>query len=108
MKLTHNLLKRIIKNEIKFLNETWETSHISTLVKVLEAFNALSKNIDDVDGLKTLKLTKSFLMVNGYIDQSDMELFDKFSEAKNEKSFNELKHTVAPKLQEALFNLQAE
>ena len=108
MRLTYSHLKKIIKNEIKFLNETWSPNHTGTLNNVLTAFDSLSKNISDMDSLKTLKLTKSFLAANNYIDPSDMELFLQFEGTKEKDDFNKLKKSVVPKLQDAMRNLQAE
>lgn len=105
MGLTYNQLKRIIKNELKFLNETWEKEHVETLVNVVKAFNTLSKDKYDTNALKVLKLTIPFLLKNKYVEQADVDLYQQFMDTGD---IEEFKHAVGPKLQDALFNLQTE
>ena len=114
MKLTYGNLKRIIKNEIKFLHENaemeaegWKTDHIPILTEVLKAFNELSKDIKESYSIGILQKYKDFLQKNKYV-WLQTDLFSNFLKTKDQKDFEKLKQEVVPQVQEAMQNLLAE
>lgn len=114
MKLTYNVLKRIIRNQIKFLHENqemevegWKTDHIPILNEVLKAFDQLSRDIKESYALGILEKYKDFLQKNKYVFLTK-DLFSEFLKNKDQKVFEKLKQEVVPQVQEAMQNLLAE